>query len=124
MSPRILDLDRCRHCKAELERPTPRVCPACGGSLQKRHLALGCLTSAPPPVLLLALVFGLTRGAEAPERAADEGGGAAASVPAPVPATVPASVPASVPAPAHAEPARCAVLERPQAPSVRTRSAR
>jgi hypothetical protein len=108
MSPRILDLDRCRHCKAELERPTPRVCPACGGSLQKRHLALGCLTSAPPPVLLLALVFGLTRGAEAPERAADEGGGAAASVPAPVPA----------------EPARSAVLERPQAPSVRTRSAR
>ena len=66
MSPRILDLDRCRHCKADLERPTPRVCPACGGSLQKRHLALGCLTSAPPPVLLLALLGALFRGERAP----------------------------------------------------------
>jgi hypothetical protein len=73
VSPRILDLDRCRHCQAELERPTPRVCPACGGSLQKRHLAIGCLTSAPPPVLLLALLLALgaatARSGDPPSRA-------------------------------------------------------
>jgi hypothetical protein len=51
MPPRILDLDRCKHCKAELPHPTPRVCPTCGGSLQRRHLAIGCLTSAPPPLI-------------------------------------------------------------------------
>jgi len=51
MSPRILDVDRCPHCKSELEKPTPRVCPACGGSLQKRFLTAGCLSSAPPIVL-------------------------------------------------------------------------
>jgi predicted amidophosphoribosyltransferase len=51
MSPRILAVDRCPHCKSPLEKPTPRVCPACGGSLQKRFLTAGCLSSAPPIVL-------------------------------------------------------------------------
>jgi len=55
---RVLDTSRCPHCKEPLERPTPRVCPSCGGSLQKRFLALGCLTSAPPVVLF---VIGLVR---------------------------------------------------------------
>ena len=59
MSPRILDTKRCPHCKEVLPEPTPRVCPACGGSIQKRFLSAGCLTSAPPPVLLLWLVYEL-----------------------------------------------------------------
>jgi hypothetical protein len=52
MSPRILEVDRCPHCKSPLAKPTPRVCPACGGSLQKRFLTAGCLSSAPPIVLV------------------------------------------------------------------------
>jgi hypothetical protein len=52
MSPRILKLRRCPHCKLELPQPTPRVCPACGGSLQQRYLASGCLTSAPKLLVL------------------------------------------------------------------------
>ncbi|QDU84566.1 hypothetical protein Pla163_16770 [Planctomycetes bacterium Pla163] len=52
MAPRILEVDRCPHCKADLERPTPRLCPSCGGSLQKRYLEAGCLSSK--PVLLIA----------------------------------------------------------------------
>lgn len=53
MSPRILKTGRCPHCDADVPRPTPRSCPDCGGSLQQRFLASGCLTSAPPPVILL-----------------------------------------------------------------------
>jgi hypothetical protein len=56
MSPRVLEVARCPHCKAALEKPTPRVCPACGGSLQKRFLSIGCLSSAPP---LLCAALGL-----------------------------------------------------------------
>lgn len=56
MSPRILDLDGCPHCKTPLGRPTPRMCPHCGGSLQKRHLSAGCLSSA-PKLLLFALAL-------------------------------------------------------------------
>lgn len=52
MSPRVLDVARCPHCKGELPRPTPRVCPHCAGSLQKRFLTAGCLSSAPPLVLV------------------------------------------------------------------------
>jgi predicted amidophosphoribosyltransferase len=52
MSPRILELENCPRCRAKLERPVPRVCPACGASLQKRFLTAGCLSSAPPLVLL------------------------------------------------------------------------
>jgi hypothetical protein len=59
MSPRILRATRCPHCRSELPHPTPRVCPDCGGSLQKRFLTAGCLTSAPPIVLAItALGFG------------------------------------------------------------------
>ncbi len=56
MSPRILEVDHCPHCKAALSKPTPRVCPVCGGSLQKRFLTAGCLSSAPP---LLLVAWGL-----------------------------------------------------------------
>ncbi|MEY2806979.1 MAG: hypothetical protein RIR65_1396 [Planctomycetota bacterium] len=49
--PRLLKARRCPHCKERLAQPPPRVCPACAGSLQQRHLALGCLTSAPKVVL-------------------------------------------------------------------------
>ena len=58
MSPRILETRRCPHCKVELPDPTPRVCPACAGSLQQRHLKLGCLTSAPKLFLAGAIVWG------------------------------------------------------------------
>lgn len=52
MSPRLLETETCPHCKAALPAPTPRVCPECGGSLQKRYLEAGCLSSK--PMLLLA----------------------------------------------------------------------
>ena len=57
MSPRILELDRCPHCKGKLERPTPRSCPHCAGSLQQRYLKAGCLSSA-PRLLFFALLAG------------------------------------------------------------------
>jgi len=58
--PRLLKARHCPHCKERLSKPAPRACPACGGSLQQRHLALGCLTSA-PKVLLVA--WGLSQAA-------------------------------------------------------------
>lgn len=54
MSPRILDVETCPHCGVALARPTPRTCPGCGGSLQKRYLSTGCLTSR--PMLFLAIL--------------------------------------------------------------------
>jgi predicted amidophosphoribosyltransferase len=59
MSPRLLDTGRCPHCKEVLPRPTPRVCPSCAGSLQKRFLALGCLSSAPPIFVIGAVLWEL-----------------------------------------------------------------
>lgn len=56
MSPKVLDVDRCPHCRGELTRPTPRVCPHCAGSIQQRYVTSGCLTSAPK---MLALAVGL-----------------------------------------------------------------
>lgn len=61
MSPRLVEGDRCPHCKRPLEDPKPRVCPHCMGSLQKRYLTSGCLTSAPKLVLFGLLVFELWR---------------------------------------------------------------
>jgi len=58
MSPRVLEVERCPHCKSELPRPTPRVCPHCAGSLQVRYLTSGCLTSAPKLLLLGAAAWG------------------------------------------------------------------
>ncbi len=52
--PRLIDDKRCPHCTKELPDPKPRVCPECGGSIQQRYLKAGCLTSA-PPLLLIAL---------------------------------------------------------------------
>ncbi|MBI5364306.1 MAG: hypothetical protein HZA53_14095 [Planctomycetes bacterium] len=66
MSPRIRELDRCAHCRVELPRPTPRMCPACGGSLQKRHLSIGCLSSAP---LFLVAAGAIAAGIQAAWRA-------------------------------------------------------
>ena len=54
--PRILDIKECPACGAELPRPAPRVCTVCGKSLQQRYLSCGCLTSA-PPVLLVAFAL-------------------------------------------------------------------
>jgi hypothetical protein len=54
--PRLIEEGHCPHCDARLPEPKPRVCPACGGSLQQRYLRYGCLTSAPK---LLALGAGL-----------------------------------------------------------------
>lgn len=52
MSPRVLDVRNCPHCGFELPAPPPRICPDCAGSLQKRHLASGCISSKPPLILL------------------------------------------------------------------------
>ena len=50
---RILETDRCPHCKSPVPEPTPRVCPECAGSLQKRYLKAGCISSGPALLLLL-----------------------------------------------------------------------
>ena len=61
MSPRLIEGDRCPHCGAELPDPKPRVCPGCMGSLQKRYLSAGCLTSAPKLLLAALLLAGAVR---------------------------------------------------------------
>lgn len=55
MSPRLIRDRDCPACGEALPEPKPRACPACGKSLQQRFLTAGCLTSAPPPLLLFAL---------------------------------------------------------------------
>lgn len=60
--PRILDTNECPHCGAELGKPTPRVCPECGGSLQQRHLKAGCLHSGPVAILIAAVAAWLALG--------------------------------------------------------------
>lgn len=72
MSPRLLDPRLCPHCRAELPQPAPRVCPSCAGSLQKRFLSCGCLSSAPPVVLA---VLGAGWIARADASVADDGSG-------------------------------------------------
>ena len=57
--PRVLPLTHCNRCRTELPEPTPRVCPSCGASLQKRFLTAGCLSSAPPLLFLAAGLFWL-----------------------------------------------------------------
>ena len=52
--PRLIRSPYCPHCRATLPEPKPRACPQCAGSLNQRFLQVGCLTSA-PPVLLMAL---------------------------------------------------------------------
>lgn len=61
MSPKILEVSRCPACKAELPHPPPRICPACGGSLQQRYLKAGCLTSAPKLLLFAVGLWWLAR---------------------------------------------------------------
>lgn len=79
MSPRIEKHARCPHCKTELGGANERVCPECGGSLQKRFLKAGCLTSAPPVFLAAAsLFFGASRSDGSAERASSEAPGAPA----------------------------------------------
>ena len=53
--PKLIDEDHCPHCRERLPEPKPRSCPNCAASLNQRYLKLGCLTSAPPPLILLAL---------------------------------------------------------------------
>lgn len=55
MSPKLIEDGRCPHCGTNLGEPKPRVCPDCMGSLQKRYLAAGCLTSAPKLILFALL---------------------------------------------------------------------
>lgn len=61
MSPRILDVASCPHCRAALPRPTPRSCPSCAGSLQQRYVTSGCLTSAPKLLLVAGLALEIAR---------------------------------------------------------------
>ncbi len=50
--PRLIDDRRCPHCGEDLPEPKPRVCGECGGSLQQRHLRLGCLHAGPAAILV------------------------------------------------------------------------
>ncbi|MFT5049193.1 MAG: putative amidophosphoribosyltransferase [Chlamydiales bacterium] len=50
--PKLIDKDSCPHCGKALPDPKPRICPECMGSIQQRHLALGCVSSGPALVLL------------------------------------------------------------------------
>lgn len=50
--PRILKVKRCPHCGEDLPQPPPRVCDACGGSIQQRYLSAGCLHAGPGIFLL------------------------------------------------------------------------
>jgi hypothetical protein len=54
MSPRLLLVDDCPHCREKLPERGLRTCPGCGGSLQQRYLRAGCLSSSP-----VLLVFAL-----------------------------------------------------------------
>ena len=56
MSPKLITEEHCPHCGVKLPEPKPRVCPECMGSLQKRYLTSGCLTSAPKIVLFVLFV--------------------------------------------------------------------
>ena len=53
--PRLIADKHCPHCRTLLPEPKPRACPHCGGSLNQRYLKIGCLSSAPPPLVALAL---------------------------------------------------------------------
>lgn len=55
MSPRLIQDPDCPACGERLPEPKPRACPFCGKSQQQRFLTAGCLTSAPPPLILVAL---------------------------------------------------------------------
>jgi hypothetical protein len=57
--PRLIDAKDCPHCGAELPEPKPRSCPKCAGSLQQRHLKIGCLSSAPKLVALALAIWWL-----------------------------------------------------------------
>lgn len=54
--PRLIDSELCQHCGKDLPDPKPRACPFCGGSQQRRFLSCGCLTSAPPIILIACLL--------------------------------------------------------------------
>jgi predicted amidophosphoribosyltransferase len=60
--PRLIERRTCPHCEARLPEPRPRSCPTCGGSLQKRFLQIGCLSSAPPIIALAWFVRELLLG--------------------------------------------------------------
>jgi len=55
--PRLIESRQCPHCGAKLPEPKPRICPSCAGSLQKRHLRVGCLSSAPKLVVIGAALW-------------------------------------------------------------------
>ncbi|MDP6540114.1 MAG: hypothetical protein QF410_11270 [Planctomycetota bacterium] len=80
MSPRLIEERRCPHCSAELAEEIPRVCPECGGSLQRRYLGIGCLSTKP---LVLLLACALAVAADACRGEAD-GARTAAAVPSEV----------------------------------------
>lgn len=57
---------RCPHCKAEVPKDHGRLCIECGGSLQKRYLSIGCLTSKPLILIAAGLSMWLAGGEDAP----------------------------------------------------------
>lgn len=71
MSPRLIKERRCPHCRVELDREIPRVCPECGGSLQRRYLKAGCLSTKPLGLLVLCALLGLADGCRESEEPGD-----------------------------------------------------
>ena len=59
--PRLIKSPFCPHCKAKLPVPKPAACPVCAGSINQRFLKIGCLTSAPPVLLVAWGLFELLR---------------------------------------------------------------
>jgi predicted amidophosphoribosyltransferase len=59
--PRLIAEDHCPHCRAKLPVPKPRACPRCAASLNQRYLRWGCLSSAPPLILLALCAWRLLR---------------------------------------------------------------
>lgn len=55
---------RCPHCKTEVPKDHGRVCVECGGSLQKRYLSIGCLTSKPIILIAVGLPLWMAGGEE------------------------------------------------------------
>ena len=79
---------RCPHCKAPVPKDHGRSCLECGGSLQKRYLSIGCLTSKPIILFALLLPWWATR-------ASSSGDAADTPPPAERPAPEPAEAPAT-----------------------------
>lgn len=66
-----VEAGRCPHCNAEVPKDHGRTCVECGGSLQKRYLSIGCLSSKPMILLAVGVPLWLGSGGDAPANDAE-----------------------------------------------------